>query len=169
MVGFWCDMESNKRKQYAAEIIRLLMDHFPWEHIHHRQFFFGYGSHFCISEIEERNALVIEYADCKEDAEKGTLEDGDLFCVEEWDLQSMYAAMLREIFGDDGDFDLYELFGHNVMIIDKENGHCYGEIIEIADQEDGEPEESITIELDSGKTRGFYKSELLLLRDCGPA
>ena len=162
-------MGANKRKQFAAEIERLLMDHFPWVFLHHHLFFFGYGSHFCISEAEERSALVIEYADSEEDAEKGTLEDGDLFYVEEWDLQSMYAAMLKEIFGDGGDFDLYELFGHNVMIIDKENGHCYGEIIEITDQEDGEPEECITIELDRGKTRGFYKSELLVLHDCGPA
>jgi len=145
------------------------MNHFPWDSIHQRMLFFHFGRCFCISEVEEQNALVIEYAESEEDAEKGTLEDGDLFCVDEWSLQSMYAAMLKEIFGDDGDVDLYELFGHNVMIIDRENGHCYGEIIEITDQEDGEPEECITIELGRGKIRGFYKSELLLLHDCGPA
>lgn len=43
------------------------------------------------------NAIVIEYAESKDDADKNMFEDGDLFYLDELDEDAMFEAMIREI------------------------------------------------------------------------
>lgn len=163
---------TKEKREYIPEINRLLMDLFPWESVHGKIFFIAGKGWFHVSEVfGDAAALVIEYAEDEEAARNGRTEDGDLFYEDEWDLKSMYAAMLREIYGADekNGTDLLEMFGHKVEVIDEENRRCFGEIVEYTDTEDGEPEECITVETKSGEYRGFYRSGILFVHDCGPA
>lgn len=53
-----------------------------------------------LDSIGDCNAIVIEYAENYEEAQKGLFgEDGDLFYMDEMDEEQMYNTMIKEIEG----------------------------------------------------------------------
>lgn len=57
------------------------------------------GVFFMPFSFPEWNALAIEYAENRVEAEKGRFEDGDLFYIGEMSEDEMFAAMIAEIEG----------------------------------------------------------------------
>lgn len=57
------------------------------------------GSYFTLYYIIPFSALVIGYAENKQDAELNRFENGDLFYLEDLDEETMFQSMLEEIMG----------------------------------------------------------------------
>ena len=55
------------------------------------------GVVFSLCVFPKDAAIVVEYADTIDDAEKNLFEDGDLFYIEEMDEETMYQAVIQEI------------------------------------------------------------------------
>lgn len=55
------------------------------------------GMLFALDSLIPFGALVLEYADNVEEAEKNRFEDGDLFYLEDMDEETMFQCMIREI------------------------------------------------------------------------
>lgn len=55
------------------------------------------GTIFHLTALIPFNSIVIEYAGSMEEAAKNLFEDGDLFDMDEMDLEQMYESMIKEI------------------------------------------------------------------------
>lgn len=59
------------------------------------------GIVICVALIVSYEAVLIEYADSIEAARKNCFEDGDLFYLDAADADTIYQAMLREMYAKD--------------------------------------------------------------------
>ena len=91
---------TEKRSRHDRFVImsKMIEKRFPSEKIKGRTFYKNNdGSYFILEEFPGENALVIEYADNKDEAAKNMLEDGDRFYCNELSVDQMFNSMLNEI------------------------------------------------------------------------
>lgn len=55
------------------------------------------GTVFILSEIASENSLVVEYADDIDQARQNAYEDGDWYCITEYEDDKLISEILREI------------------------------------------------------------------------
>ncbi len=93
----WKEMKSDVLKRKDA-IIQRLKGTFEMTEVGERDcFVHPEGWFFTLGVLAADKALVIEYADNKNEAHLNRFEDGDLFYVDELDEETMFRMMLEEI------------------------------------------------------------------------
>lgn len=79
-------------------IIDRLREHYSMQTVGKRECFrTAKGVYFKPFALFTWNALAIEYAENKTEAEEGRFEDGDLFYLDEMAEDEIFSAMLKEI------------------------------------------------------------------------
>jgi hypothetical protein len=96
-------MTSQEKKKQIEERCVLLERQFeerygkPFNVSGKKCFMVGNDEFFMVTGLSWENAIVIEYASSKAEAEKNMFEDGDLFYMEELSDKEMFESMVKEI------------------------------------------------------------------------
>lgn len=96
-------MTSQEKKKQIEERCVLLERQFeerygkPFNVSGKKCFMVGNDEFFMVTGLSWENAIVIEHASSKAEAEKNMFEDGDLFYMEELSNKEMFESMVKEI------------------------------------------------------------------------